>query len=405
MTRVAFLYNHHAPHQVLHTAPVAFALSELYPGLEVEVIASCDHQLAMARRIGSGWPSHRVRFRRMVLPPRDGFLRRTLSADWPVSKRRVLHANRSLLASFDAIVVPERTSTALRAYRELDHVQLILIPHGAGDRAKGYEPRNALFDLVLVPGDKCRRRFIADVGLHPAKVQIIGYPKLDVPACREQWPLFPERRPTVLYNPHFDRRLSSWPRLGRQVLDWFADQRTYNLIFAPHIMLYRRRIKSLGRPLRRYRGLSHIRIDVGSDRCVDMTYTRHADIYLGDVSSQVYEFVRTPRPAVFLNAPPVTGWAADPNYRHWSMGTVVERLEELPDALGRPLTAELATVQWNLVDETFWRGDLPPSSLGARAIAEHLAAGKLAAGRPPRPSLRSGGRGWRGSAAQPTAPM
>ena len=32
-----------------------------------------------------------------------------------------------------------------------------------------------------------------------------------------------------------------------------------------------------------------------------MAYTQRADIYLGDVSSQVYEFLLNPRPCVFLN--------------------------------------------------------------------------------------------------------
>ena len=32
-----------------------------------------------------------------------------------------------------------------------------------------------------------------------------------------------------------------------------------------------------------------------------MTYTKQADIYLGDVSSQVYEFMLKPRPCIFFN--------------------------------------------------------------------------------------------------------
>ena len=40
----------------------------------------------------------------------------------------------------------------------------------------------------------------------------------------------------------------------------------------------------------------NLRFDPGSPASTDMTYTRAADIYLGDVSSQVYEFIAEPRP-------------------------------------------------------------------------------------------------------------
>jgi hypothetical protein len=32
-----------------------------------------------------------------------------------------------------------------------------------------------------------------------------------------------------------------------------------------------------------------------------MTYTQTADVYIGDASNQVNEFIRTPRPYIFLN--------------------------------------------------------------------------------------------------------
>jgi hypothetical protein len=56
-----------------------------------------------------------------------------------------------------------------------------------------------------------------------------------------------------------------------------------------------------------------------------MTYLRAADIYLGDVSSQVYEFLLEPRPCIFLNAHGVS-WRGDPSYLHWSLGRVVDRV-------------------------------------------------------------------------------
>src|SRR3546814_13919965 len=65
---------------------------------------------------------------------------------------------------------------------------------------------------------------------------------------------------------------------------------------------------------------------LGSERSIDMSYTGSADLYLGDVSSQVAEYLYRPRPCVFLNAQGVD-WQEDPNYRFWSLGPVI-RSEE-----------------------------------------------------------------------------
>ena len=66
-----------------------------------------------------------------------------------------------------------------------------------------------------------------------------------------------------------------------------------------------------------------------------MTYILAADIYLGDVSSQVYEFLLQPRPCIFLNGHGVT-WKHDPYYVHWKLGQVVDDLDtQLQPALDR----------------------------------------------------------------------
>lgn len=385
--RIGFLYNHHTPHQVLHTAPVAFSLSRIRPDADVRILASCRRQLEMARRIGAGWPGHRVRFDLLEPSLPDRLAARAGLRIHGGYKRRVLMNNRAHLRALDALVVPERTSSALRRYRDLDHLQLIQIPHGAGDRAVGYEARNAAFDLLLVAGDKCRQRLVAEAGVDEERIHVIGYPKFEA-CCAGPLPeLFPNRRPTVLYNPHFEPHLSSWGRFGWQVLEWFARQQTYNLIFAPHIMLYERPRRFGARRLDRFENLPHIHIDTGSDRCVDMTYTRYADIYLGDVSSQVYEFIVEPRPAVFLNAHGIERWREDVNFYHWSMGTVVDDLEDLESALALPLSRRQASLQRARAAWTYYRETRPPSELGALSIVAFLqnrpSAGTDPACRPP----------------------
>src|SRR3546814_1454054 len=52
-----------------------------------------------------------------------------------------------------------------------------------------------------------------------------------------------------------------------------------------------------------------------------MTYTRSADIYVGDVSSQVYEFIYEPRPCVFI-LPERIDYRQNPDYAHCRFGDV-----------------------------------------------------------------------------------
>jgi CDP-glycerol glycerophosphotransferase (TagB/SpsB family) len=116
------------------------------------------------------------------------------------------------------------------------------------------------------------------------------------------------------------------------VLDWFAGQDDFNLIFAPHIRLFQSASRKTRARLQAAAVPDKILVDPGSARSCDMTYTLAADIYLGDVSSQVYEFISTPRPCVFLDAHR-TAWTHDPNFACWYFGEVVQTMPDLVQAL------------------------------------------------------------------------
>jgi hypothetical protein len=78
----------------------------------------------------------------------------------------------------------------------------------------------------------------------------------------------------------------------------------------------------------------NVRIDRGSIRSIDMTYTQTASVYIGDASSQVYEFLRTPRPCIFVNAHGVD-WRGREDFAHFALGQVIDRPEQLGPALAR----------------------------------------------------------------------
>ena len=340
--RVCFLFNHEDVHQVAHSLPVARALAKLRPDVHVEVAVSSAAQDAAVRQLIGNEPSDaRIVVTRLGLNPVMDVATSALSRIVPARRVAILARHLDYLKSFDVLVVPEFTSTLLKSRWQLDRPKLVCIPHGSGDRSVGFSDELRLFDLILVAGDKTRQRMLDRHPMMADRIKSCGYPKFETLNLNRKPKLFENDRPVVVYNPHFDPRLSSWYRFGQDVLRYFAGQDQYNLVFAPHVMLFRKLIHgSMEHRQLRWRGtvpaemqkLPHILIDTGSARSVDMTYTLAGDVYLGDVSSQIYEWIIRPRPAIFLNSHDAN-WTEDPNYAHWNLGHVLDNLKALPEAL------------------------------------------------------------------------
>jgi len=335
--KIGFLFNHDCTHQVPHTAPIICELVAM--GQDVTVITSTAAQEAHVRKTISAC-AERVTYARIDIGPLSRAINTVARAVVPFRRIANLRENIDLFAGFDALVVPETTSALLKSHFNLD-VRLIYLPHGAGDRSIGFRDVTRFFDLVLLPGAKTRERMLHKNLIRPDHHAVVGYPKFDTVDMTARPRFFDNDRPTVLYNPHFDPVLSSWWDMGIEVLEWFARHDEYNLIFAPHVMLFRRRLQTsvehrrirLRRKIpERLRNLSHIRIDTGSQNSVDMSYVLAADIYLGDASSQVYEWIARPRPCIFLNSHHAR-WRDNPSYAHWNMGQVIEGVDQLPHAL------------------------------------------------------------------------
>jgi len=381
---IGFLFNHDHVHQVAHSAPVAFELSRAYPQFRVTLLASSAAQRDMLEVIAARFPGHRCET--VLLAERGGlaWLNAALDRLAPLRKLWLLKDNVERFRAFDALVVPEKTSLLLRSRFGLKHLQMIHTRHGAGDRAVGFDGHSGEFDLVLLAGEKVRRRLEAAGQLGATRYAVVGYPKFDAVGAFDASPrkLFDNDRPTVLYNPHCSPHLSSWYRMGRDILEFFYRSQEYNLIVAPHVMLYRRRLQiTIDRfslawapsiP-RRFRECPHMLIDTGSAACTDMTYTNAADIYLGDVSSQICEFLVRPRPCLFANAHHVA-WQNDPSYAAWKLGPVFEQLAELPAQLSRAIAgqAQYRPLQEAYVRETFDLTAEPSSHRAAAAIAEFM---------------------------------
>ncbi|PKM07543.1 MAG: hypothetical protein CVV14_07860 [Gammaproteobacteria bacterium HGW-Gammaproteobacteria-4] len=373
--RIGFLF-HHRPDQVWHAAPIAFEMSLLEPALDVVIYCVDDTLVASAQQIGNSYPGHRCRIERIAQGRLIAIADRLLRSWTSIAKWAALNLGTERFAALDALVVPDLTSLKLR--RRLPKLPMVFTNHGAGDRARGYDPRIARFDFVLVAGRKLESRFIEEGLIRPGAYALVGYPKFDAVTAVAPAALrpFANGRPTVLYNPHFEPTLSSWPTWGIAILEFFrANADRYNLIFAPHLKLFERHMRYGARLPARFHRCPNILIDTDSPALADMSYTRAADIYLGDVSSQVYEFLIEPRPCLFLD-PRAVDWRNDPNFAHWQLGPVLTDLDALGPSLERAQAdhRRYRAQQERAVADTFDLGEMPSARRAATAIRDFIAA-------------------------------
>lgn len=378
--RVGFLFNHDQIHQVAHSLPIALALAS--GGFDDEIVVATTNT-AMAqevRRIGGsliGTAIEHVELSPSALSRRmDAVLGHVV----PAAKILVYRDNLAFFRTLDVLVVAEKTSLLLKTRYGLDRLKIIHTRHGAGDRAIGFNASSAKFDHVLCSGPLIRDRLVRDAGVDPADISVVGYPKFDLVRGREPCRFLPTAGTVALYNPHPSPHLSSWYTHGHDVLDVIKDKPDYGVVFAPHVMLFQRpfvvtvdrlRLDRAGTIPRRFLHGAATKIDLGSRASTDMTYTLSADIYVGDVSSQVYEFLLRPRPCVFLNSHAMS-WEGDPNFAHWQAGEVIERPDMLGEALDRAHekhARHYRAVQERLFAERFDLQERPSAERAAEAVA------------------------------------
>jgi hypothetical protein len=237
----------------------------------------------------------------------------------------------------------------------------------------------------MVSGQKVVDQMV-DAGVStPERCRIIGYPKFDILRGRSPETFFDNKKPTFLYNPHFDPHMSSWFDHGADILEFFyqnADR--YNLIFAPHVMLFYKKVHispeyrvTRTRPDidPKYYDAPNIRIDVDSARLFDMSYTLSADVYIGDVSSQVYEFLHRPRACFFIDTHSANVPGAPPEYDFWNNGPVVRTAKQLiaflPDH--SQIAAQYRKAQEQRMAYTADQSDpRPASERGAEALRQYI---------------------------------
>lgn len=315
--RLAVLYGAE-PYQAYHVADIATELAR-DPKVELTVLTVDGATERVLRAIDPAQLPERL-----YVPPWIAALRKLRLLG--ILKQQVLTHPRNLarLAQFDAIITPTDHARVVRPL--LDPLpQMIYVTHGIGGRAASYSDKYLGFDFVLVAGPADERRLLEDRRVRPGHYAVIGYPKFETARrLAEGSPkLFDNGRPTVLFNSHSKRALRSWDRFAGPLIDHAARTGEFNLIVAPHVKLFGRRPRFVWRRWERLAVPGRVIVDLGSPRSLDMTYALAADIYAGDVSSQIYEFLTEPKPVVFLNAHRLP-WQGNRDFPNWDLGDVVE---------------------------------------------------------------------------------
>jgi len=390
-TDIVFLFNHDSGHQVAHLAGIAGALALQETERKAVVAFGSEITRVEIAKLLSAEQIAAVHWRSLALPKSLELLTQGLNRLVPIHRLLRLYYHRAMLRKSAALVSTERTCLTLKRhwsrYRSKGPIPaFVYVPHGSGDRNVAVHPALKNFDLLLVSGQKVQDQLV-DAGVAvPEQCRVIGYAKFDILRGRAAESFFANDNPTFLYNPHFDPHMSSWFEHGADILEYFyqnADR--YNLIFAPHVMLFFKKVHispeyrvTRKRPDidPKYYAAPNIRIDVDSARLFDMSYTLSADVYIGDVSSQVYEFLYRPRACFFIDTHSNAAPNEAPAYDFWNNGPVVKNAKQLLPMLAgyQAIAAEYRAAQEQRMAYTADRSDpRPASERGAEAISKFVA--------------------------------
>ena len=312
MLRIAFLAISQA-HQFLHWLPAALRLAR-EPGVEVTILGASAAGLEFIRSYDA---DGLLRIRKLWVPSRrrDGLFT-------PPKRRLTLLMHFREIGRYPVIVTTATTSSLLYRLPGFSS-RIVHLKHGAGDREGSYSPKHKYFDLTLVNGPKHKAALIARGLRNESNCLVVGNAKFEL--VRPTQTAVTANR-TALYNPHFDKRLSTWFGHGPTIVRTMEHIEGWTFVVAPHVKLKGGPTVQSTAP--------NVSIDMGSVHSIDMTYTNEASVYIGDVSSQVYEFLRHPRPCIFLNFDRIA-WQGNDNYAHWTLGQVIEHPQDLARALER----------------------------------------------------------------------
>jgi len=322
--KAGFVFMSHKAH-IHHGAPVAFELS-MDKRFEVIIFTSENGNFDLLSEISVKYPGNHCKIMRLR-PSRFYAATRYFKKRLYPRLSEIFKRHYSLFSSCDVLLSPHINLDYIMN-REREKILYIKLLHGSGDSDVGFSPKLSCFDYIFVSGNDNKARTAEVKILNEDRIKVVGYPKFDLinkTTLGDRQKYFNNNNPIIQYNPHHNSSQTSWYKWGYQVLDFFATHPEYNLIFAPHIKIFG---KKMPKKLKKYLSFKNIIIDINSDALIDMTYTEISDVYMGDISSQIYEFLFYPRPCIFLN-PNGFKWENDQYFKNWKLGDVLDDINML----------------------------------------------------------------------------
>jgi len=277
--------------------------------------------------------------------------------------------------TFDALVCTIYQDLELKTILgKKNKPKYVFTNHGIPNRAYSFDDKVLDFDLFFMLGDKEVQIRKSLKHLDAVNAQLTGFIKNDIVKDLKSPKFFKNDKPVVLYNPHWEKTFSSYYKFGERILDFFAQQQQYNFIFAPHALLLERNW-AIKNKLKKYSSNSNMLIDLGSELSNDMSYTKSADIYLGDISSQVFEFLFTKkRPCIFFDAFNLNKDVKNKPLS-WELGFVYQDVKNLAGKITDAIETHKSTylgIQTNMLESMFHYGSSSPSEIAASAIENLL---------------------------------
>jgi|TARA_B100001971_G_scaffold35262_1_gene30310 hypothetical protein len=385
--KIGFPYFYH-PYHAYHSAPIGFELSRLDPNLEITFITTSKNTYDLLNEMGSYYENHRCSVH--LLPSKFHyyeifslsnylsylhfrFIRQNHSSLTQIpSPIKMINKYAKQFKQMDIIIDTNFLSLRLKKLNNNNVTKYIQAFHGGGDRKREFSKHLKRIDFFLLCGPKRFRRLDEAGYLNNDNWAYFGYPKFDLTLNNKiEHDLFNNNRPIVLYNPHFEPHLTSWFDWGKDILDYFAKSKKYNLIFAPHVELKGRSSKRLS--LKKYEKIPHMHIDLGSQSLIDMTYTNIADLYIGDVSSQIVEYLVKPRPCIFLNNHNIS-WKDNPYFVHWALGPIIEHLSQLDMTIYNSLKSpnKFLSIQKEYFADSIQLENIPSGLRAAQEVLKFL---------------------------------
>jgi hypothetical protein len=327
--RVAFLFLGETL-LIPHLYPIVEALAETTADVAIECwVSTSVHDGLIAGWLAEAGIAERVRVRRAPGYRNHPELRHGENPPLPPKIPTLIRLLPCLLGA-PVVVCAEQTSLWLPTALPFLPMRFLITGHGAGSINDRVDRRRDSAYRQLLPsrfeGDEMVR-----CGRDPARIVVTGYVKA---AFRHRTParrLFAQEKPIIVYAPHWQKARSSWWAWGREIVAMLAAQDRYNVILAPHQRLVEKD-PAIRDVLAAVAHMPHVHTDLDSFAMVDGSYMAMADLYLGDTSSQVVEYLMRPRPCVFLNAQGID-WRATDDHDFWECGAVVDRLADVAAAI------------------------------------------------------------------------